>query len=377
MSIRSLACARRRGATRGFSLIELLVVMAVILILAGLALPTLISAIAKAESTKCLTQMAQIHRAYLSYLKDYDSWIHCAGNRGAEMYDQQLGTTSFIPTYELPWFRPAWAETAGFPYWYEAFQPYLNPSATAVAASAALQDPNNKDYDGSYDPTNPQPKLRVEQARLMGILACPSKRNAPVGYGFNYVAPFGNSYCYPNSRDRFKWYRNATDSANDTNGYDHPVDYGGNTVPLQILWYEQYIHASTITSASTQVAWVDTGQISSGTLSNTDARLWRENPTNNDYGYVRFPLMSGYWPPTNAVLQYSAPNYAWRPIGRHGGRANCLFFDGGARSVPILDLCSPRIQWGDPECLFDNRPPTRPPISPLRPYDLTPGGGIL
>ena len=367
----------RRPAARGFTLIELLVVMAVIVILASLALPTLIGAISKTEGTKCLAQMRQIGLGYINYLKDYDFWMPCAGSRGDVMFDNQLGTDTYKPTYELPWFRPSWAESAGFLYWFETFQPYLNPSATPAAAIAALQDPNNKDYEKNFNPSDPQPKLRVEQARLMGILSCPSKSGTPICYGYNYTAPFGNTYCYPNNRDKFKWYRNAGDSATDSNGSWTPIDYNGLNVPIPILWFEQYVHSSAISSPSTQIAWVDTGQTNSATMALTDSRRWIETPTNNDFGYVRFPLMSGYWPPTSAVAQYGAQNYAWRPIGRHGGKASCLNFDGSARSLPILDICSPKVQWGGPDCLFDNKPPTKPPISPLRTYDVTQQGGNL
>jgi type II secretory pathway pseudopilin PulG len=368
------------GLTRSFTLVECLIVVLAILLVAGVAVAVLMQGSDQRKATRCVSQLQRIGLAYQNYLKDYDFWMPCGGNKGSEMYDRTLsGEQSYKPTYELPWFRPAYTETADFPYWYEALQPCLDPSATAAAATKSFNDR----MDGMIPPgphlsaAKPQPALRVEQARLMRLLACPANPDAPVGYGYHYTAPFGNSYCYPNNRDKFKWYRNAGDSATDSNGSWTPIDYNGLNVPIPILWFEQYVHSSAISSPSTQIAWVDTGQTNSATMALTDSRRWIETPTNNDFGYVRFPLMSGYWPPTSAVAQYGAQNYAWRPIGRHGGKASCLNFDGSARSLPILDICSPKVQWGDPDCLFDNKPPTKPPISPLRTYDVTQQGGNL
>jgi len=374
-------CSRRRG-TRSFTLTELLVVAVVILILASLALAFFALSPRRDEAPRCLAQLRQVGLGYLHYLKDYDFWMPCAGNADGEHYSDQdipeeeipndaperfgFGFTPprrfGAPTYELPWFRPAFSRNRGFPYWYEALQPYLDPSATVAAARKAYKDRTGKDID--LGPVNPQPAQRVEQARLMGLLACPAKPSAPVGYGYHYAAPFGNTYCYPNARDKFRWYTEAADQASDRNGYDHPVQYDGRIVPVPILWYEQYIHSSTLTKLSDQVLFCDTGLSIPQTRDLTDSRLWAETADNNDEGYVRFPLMKGYWPPYNKVPVYRLK--PWRPMPRHGGKTACLFPDGGARTVPIRDLCNPDTQWGDPGCLFDNKPPNRPPIAPLR-----------
>ena len=379
------------GSTRSFTRLELLVVAVVILLLASLAIALSVSLRGPDKATRCLAQLHQVGFGYLRYLSDYDSWMPCGGNKETEMFDRTLsGERGYHPTYEFPWFRPAWAETPGFPYWYEALQPYLDASATATAARKSYKDRTGKDigpinpadvqpamrhWTGTgVDPANPQPALRVEQARLMGILACPAKPDAPVGYGYHYTAPFGNTYCYPNNRDTFRWYLSAADQRNNTNAYDHPVQYDGKTVPIPILWYAQYLHSSILTKRSDQVILCDTGLSTPETRDLRDSRLWRETPDNNDEGYVRFPLMKGYWPPDNKVPFYRLK--PWRPVPRHGGKTACLFFDGGARPIPIEKLCSPDIQWGDPGCLFDNKPPNRPPISPLRGHiDVAPPGG--
>jgi prepilin-type N-terminal cleavage/methylation domain-containing protein/prepilin-type processing-associated H-X9-DG protein len=58
---------------RGFSLIELLVVMAVIAVLAGLLLPSLSSAQAKGRQVACLNNLRQLQLAWTMYLGDHNN----------------------------------------------------------------------------------------------------------------------------------------------------------------------------------------------------------------------------------------------------------------------------------------------------------------
>jgi prepilin-type N-terminal cleavage/methylation domain-containing protein len=61
--------------SRHFTLLELLVVIAIIALLAGLLLPALVRARAKAKSTSCMAQMTQMSLAMHMYLDDNDDWL--------------------------------------------------------------------------------------------------------------------------------------------------------------------------------------------------------------------------------------------------------------------------------------------------------------
>jgi prepilin-type N-terminal cleavage/methylation domain-containing protein/prepilin-type processing-associated H-X9-DG protein len=107
---------RRRGQRlHGFSLAELLVVIALLAVLAALLFPALASARERACETTCLSNLRQIARAQLLYIGDWDGqfphWFIAA------------------PTRPAPF--------GNFAFWTEYFQPYLR-------SQAILQEP--RDY---------------------------------------------------------------------------------------------------------------------------------------------------------------------------------------------------------------------------------------
>ena len=61
--------------SRAFSLIELLVVMAVVTILAALLLPAVARAKARAQRIECISRLSQWSLAFISFAEDNDGWI--------------------------------------------------------------------------------------------------------------------------------------------------------------------------------------------------------------------------------------------------------------------------------------------------------------
>jgi len=70
--------------TEYFTMIELLLVIAVIVILSGLLLPALNTAKAKSQQIKCANNLRQFGYAYLAYSEDNDGWVFTFNSTNAD-----------------------------------------------------------------------------------------------------------------------------------------------------------------------------------------------------------------------------------------------------------------------------------------------------
>ncbi len=422
-----------RSRRRGFTLVELLVVIAIITILAGMLLPAIVYALATVELTTCVNNLRQIGQAMANYHKDFDSWMVSGGartNPGITASGSATSPPTYGPFVEPPMDYALAAKncsTTRFPFWYATLAPYVNPVATWNNAVTSYCNRTGKTPAQVTDDTY----FHLEIAYLCMLYKCPSKKQAIIGYGYNYAAPYGESILYPldqtkygpdypatacsggnfpaatdplrdRAQDEFCWPYNTSGVTTRPDGFTpYPCYTGAHPSGAPILWYGQSVPFSVLTNPGDQIAVCDTGLVVNdplweqgppwrGTENYSVATEWREHTSGFAaecwMGYTRFPLSPIYtgrnmtWAQVasaprmrryktfytcytndpNGVLNVMANN-AWRPVPRHNKRTACLFFDGRVKALNIMDIVS--YEWGDRNCLFDNKPSAKCPTT--------------
>ncbi len=194
---RNLTIPARRDLTwsrHAFTLVEQLVVIAIIAVLAALLLPALVKAKQRAQGTACLSNLRQIHLVYTLYQSDFEDrghphrnwmrWIRDGGNR----LNPSAGDDGQVI-----------AADHGHAYWGVAYSPYLGRSKPPFVCPAAkavddqyLGPPRNDGlfrqghrfltcgFNGYYQPDNPRTR-GLPQALFEGFMGKASDRGRMPG----------------------------------------------------------------------------------------------------------------------------------------------------------------------------------------------------
>src|SRR5437867_1587652 len=105
VKITTFNAAMRRRNSRAFTLVELLVVVGIIAILAGILLPALSKAKAKAQGVLCLNNTKQLLLAWTMYAEDNDDRVvyNLGGNRTTRAVPSNMerNWVNNIMTWEL------------------------------------------------------------------------------------------------------------------------------------------------------------------------------------------------------------------------------------------------------------------------------------
>lgn len=377
MSSTRFASVSQRPRPHGFTLVELLVVVGVITVLAAITMPVLLKAFSAGHTVKCVNNLSQLVKQSIAYAKDYNMLLLCGGNRNGEHDWNFTGPrrTDEGPVYDGPW-DLRWNKDVKYPFWYEALQPYVGPAATMRAAADSYNDRNGTSYNPATTNQTERDRLRNELAKLCGIYTCPAKKQANIGYGYNYAAVYGVSGIWDQNQDpgnpffpHFQW-RTWNKATGLLEVRRAPVmrHHDENDLMVQqavpVLWYAQNIPASALLNPGRTIAFCDTGWITNDPdpiNSPVPAQEWEEDGLSNTTGYVRFPLNDVYV--NGAKYKTGRP---WRPAPRHKGKVVISNFDGSAKRIPIHDIIG--YPYGHPKCLYGNVAKQAPPLSPWQGY---------
>ena len=119
--VASIATARGARGGEAFTLVELLVVVAIIALLVTILMPSLGRALALARRSVCLSHLRGAGNGMSLYAADFESWLPGPNTSGHELtvnygnYDGQDVTAPTEPVQNMDWISPSMADALGLP----------------------------------------------------------------------------------------------------------------------------------------------------------------------------------------------------------------------------------------------------------------------
>lgn len=162
----AVKCFTLRGA---FTLIEVLVVVAIIALLISILMPSLARAREQARQTQCAANLSQIGRAEGAYQTDSREWIPGSPLTTGYWYVKQLSPT---------WYPKASLPPGQMPYSKRCMEmsDYVTPLRAVIAGPKSIKQPG-----GAADVTRVRGQLYLENSD--GLFHCPSYRQKASGWG--------------------------------------------------------------------------------------------------------------------------------------------------------------------------------------------------
>lgn len=235
--------SRRYRATSGFTLVELLVVIAVICLLASMLLPVFASARAASRNAVCQSNLKQLYGAFFLYAADWDGRFPCPGGLPGDLtywaQGQGGGIDAYLKSGHLglrgPYCCPSYTGKWNSPYLPRTY-----------GMNSFLREPPDIDFPGSlaYLSGIAQNRIKAPAGTILLYEGIPANSEHPIGEG--YVYRCGNWTCvrgyyrdYPNPQIYWQdadrpWHGQRNNYLMSMEPERHP--FPGPT-PASNLWY--------------------------------------------------------------------------------------------------------------------------------------------